>query len=136
MPEKRIRNWYRLVGALAILAGPYCSWLLISVFRPRLNFITAFLGRGLTVTAVAYGVWVVHCGLMLILLSEKAAAGEPAGRLGVRLNSIFLFAAMGGLFLMNQRLLVVYVLILAAAINLVGLCPFCNKRRKALFDRE
>ncbi|MGD9549354.1 MAG: hypothetical protein AB7V45_17660, partial [Candidatus Krumholzibacteriia bacterium] len=127
-------NWFRMVGVFSLLTGPYFSWLLLSVFRPRLNFITAYLGRGLTVTAVAYGALIVFCGLMLILFSEKAAAGDKTGRLGIRLASVFLFAAMGGLFLMNQRHLFVYILILGAAINLVGLCPFCNKRRKALFD--
>jgi hypothetical protein len=61
------------------------------------------------VTAVAYGALIVFCGLMLILFSREGGGGGQDGRLGIRLTSAFLFAAMGGLFLMNQRHLFVYI---------------------------
>ena len=92
--------------------------------------------KGLSLLIAAYCVSLVFCGLMILLLSRQAARGDSSAQLGMRICSAFLFIFMAGFFFLGHRYTLPLVILMTAAINLVGLCPVCNRRKKALFNGD
>ncbi len=134
MPEKRINIWFRVAGGITILSAPIFYFLIRSGVEFELMQQSGTLKKSLTVMSVAFCVSLVFCGLMMVLLASQAASGDKTAQLGTRISSIYLFATMSGIFLLGHRPITAYLLILSAAINLVGLCPLCNRRRRAMFQ--
>jgi len=136
MAEHRIRIWFRLLGLFTLLSGPYFYFLIRSVYHPQLINFSKILNKGLLMLTVVFSLSLIFCGLMVWIFSEKASEGDKLAQGGIRLVSLFVFLLMCGIFLMGKRDMVAYLLVLFVAINLVGLCPFCNKRRSPLFNTE
>ena len=136
MPEKRIAVWFRLLGLAALLSAAYFFYLLRGILAAMAVSASPSLGRGLTLMAFSYSLAIGLSGLIMIVLAQAAAGGDKTAQLGLRIVSIGLFAAMAVIFLLGHRHPLALLLTLGAAINLVGLCPFCSKMRKALFDKQ
>lgn len=136
MSEERIMKWFRLFGLMSMASGVYAAYLLHSHFALQISQVTGRFRLGLFVLISAYGLALVLCGLMHIILSKRAAEAEKSAQTGVRIASLYVFLAMGALIFLGLRNFALLTIILGAAINLVGLCPLCSKRRVSLFTTE
>jgi hypothetical protein len=129
-------NWFRFYGAAVCLGGFFFSYLLRSHFTLQLSQIAGRLNRGFWVLTTAYGLALILSGAVLFLLSRKAAEGEKTAQLGIRLSSLYIFLSLGAMLYLGIRHFAVYSIILGTAINLVGLCPLCTRRKTGLFSPE